>query len=66
MIGRVDVPSGGVGLPQLDQRVGQRFARAVDHADAKADALAGCLGPGHLPEARVGGEAEMEERTDGL
>src|SRR5690606_8945953 len=44
IVGRMLITSGGVGLPDLQHRVFDRVARAVEHAAFETDVLAGRIG----------------------
>src|SRR3546814_17950658 len=62
----VDVAAGGVGLPDLDQRVGLRAPRLVEHAAGDGDALANGLSgglPGWRPFIAEIGRASCRERV---
>ena len=62
----IGIPSIRVRLIQLDHGVGHRLAGAVEDPHAQLQVIAGRIGRRHLAEARVGGQAEVKERTDGL
>src|SRR3546814_7622230 len=69
LVRRMDVAPGGVGLPDLDQRVGLRAPRLVEHAAGDDDALANGLSGG-LPGwrsfiAAVPGQVVVE-RPEGV
>jgi hypothetical protein len=59
------VAAGGVGLPQLDQRIRHRRAVAVEDAAFDDNALAGRIAGRQIAPFRVI-EPEMKERPDGL
>ena len=65
-LGRLAVPAVRVRLIDLDQRVRHRRTRAIEQADAELDVLAGRVRSGDSAQRDVGGQAEVEERTDRL
>ena len=64
--GRIGIPSARIRLIQLDHGVGHRLAGAVEDPHAQLQVIAGRIGRRHLAEARVGRQAEMKERANGL
>src|SRR3546814_17351207 len=56
----MDVAAGGVGLPDLDQRVGLRAPRLVEHVAGDDDALANGLSGGLPFFAAVPGQVVVE------
>ncbi len=66
MIGNFDVPAACVGLPEFDERVGQRLTGAVEHTQTQPNALARRIRPRHHAVTRFGVETDVQIRANGL